>query len=1065
MAQDGRRQVVSDPLAQKAGGQTPDRSLSLGGLQRPSGGGNAASQDALNGLSAIGNIRTAVAQVTEARTDELIVKGKMDFMTGVTEQEMLRSGNKYTQQGYEALSSIDKASAWYQSELVAIDETTRDMPPAEYQKYLMEKRKSALSNLPEDPAVRKLYVAAFENYGPRLAEEQFKAHNDRNRSRTINETSNALYSSSGANEDASRVMPGGPLRVSPGVVSPTIQTSARDRDIGIRTMLGEAGGEGEVGMAAVAHVLKNRTIDGGYGGRTIGDVAMAPKQFSAWNEGPGGIPAIRNWSTESKAYQRAAKVYDAVMGGHNADMTNGSTHYFSPKGMQALKAGGSQSHLVPTWWAAESAKGQVTIGNHKFGGKARGLDGFISREPLAAGESPVPEHTTGQSQLRATLDNVNLRDEDKALAVTDAMVRSLEEGNDQLYNDIGGEAYLRSIGGTGAQINAVQAARARATKATQDKFSVDMLRDEEDFTTQIKAGKFKSVEEVGRFAEMLSDHHGQDEAYNKKLANSAVTEWNKYNDDHAPVNAQMEADLAGIKRLIDEEENFTPEEAATALGRLAEANGVDTKTTVGWLKSMYTADASKRTKLKAKAEKEQEKLAKEQLVKDRVETALKGDSGLASVGGTVTTVDNNGFERAMPAKEYGVKVLKDSVTKDAMAQIDRKEMDPQRAPAIIDRIVYEKLAKHGVIDKEHGDEIGAALRGDILNKDGTMSQDAVHAFDFWLQMANNPNVGPEYMAQMVTDPDARRLMKTAALMYSGRLDIEGALRKASLRISQGADVDQRIKLNEKHNAQIGKGADDAVAELMNDPWLSFDPFTEGERANVGAKRGAYREEIVRRANGYMAQNPQVDTQTHIEMAVEDFKNDSVVVNGSLITGSEAQGTRLDQVMGVQDFGKDAAERALDSYMAEFGEDLFPNLLTGPGNEERTQGWGSYLLNLGWDTTLPGAAINSLTGMEQVNTASRVPIYDIEYNSTDGTVAIQLWKSPERKELIGKPQFVNASEMGAYWLESQKKAPLGMETYRAVKETVVDTVNKHNPESSFPWSANGPKLGDLFDMFK
>lgn len=146
------------------------------------------------------------------------------------------------------------------------------------------------------------------------------------------------------------------------------------RDIAIRTILGEAMGEGTMGQAAVAHVLRNRAADPRWPS-TIGDVALQPKQFSAWNAGAGGNDLVREYGPESDPYQKAGMVYDAVMAGKIPDPTGGATHYYSPAGMQALVNDGSQSNILPNWLQQENARrasAPVTIGGHVFTGQAGG---------------------------------------------------------------------------------------------------------------------------------------------------------------------------------------------------------------------------------------------------------------------------------------------------------------------------------------------------------------------------------------------------------------------------------------------------------------------------------------------------------------------------------------------------------------------------------------------------------------------------------------------------------------------------------------------------------------------
>lgn len=132
-----------------------------------------------------------------------------------------------------------------------------------------------------------------------------------------------------------------------------------DRDIAIRTMLGEAMGEGPEGMAAVLHVILNRTRDPKWGG-SIKDVALQPKQFSAWNEGEGGNGLVSKYGPGTPQYEQAARVYDAVMAGQMADPTGGATHYYAPAGMDGGKA--------PSWFPSVSGNGTRRIGGHVFAG-------------------------------------------------------------------------------------------------------------------------------------------------------------------------------------------------------------------------------------------------------------------------------------------------------------------------------------------------------------------------------------------------------------------------------------------------------------------------------------------------------------------------------------------------------------------------------------------------------------------------------------------------------------------------------------------------------------------------
>lgn len=168
----------------------------------------------------------------------------------------------------------------------------------------------------------------------------------------------------------------------------------QSRDVIVRTLLGEAMGEGPEGMRAVAHVIANRASDPRWPDSPA-DVALQPMQFSAWNSGAGGNDLVRKYGPDTPEYQLAAALTDDVFAGFSPDLTEGATHYYSPAGMDALVEQGAQSNRVPTWFEEERQKrgGDVTIGGHIFTGKAEGTSMSGLREVtdpdiLAAFDAP-----------------------------------------------------------------------------------------------------------------------------------------------------------------------------------------------------------------------------------------------------------------------------------------------------------------------------------------------------------------------------------------------------------------------------------------------------------------------------------------------------------------------------------------------------------------------------------------------------------------------------------------------------------------------------------------------------
>lgn len=129
----------------------------------------------------------------------------------------------------------------------------------------------------------------------------------------------------------------------------------RSRDLAIRTIYGEAGQEPDEGMAAVAHVIRNRTQAGRYGGSSVPDVVLARNQFEPWNGGPARarMEALR---PDSPEYQRIGGIVDRVFGGQLPDPTGGMTHFYSPSAQAAL------GRQPPRWAQGEN----IPIGRHTF---------------------------------------------------------------------------------------------------------------------------------------------------------------------------------------------------------------------------------------------------------------------------------------------------------------------------------------------------------------------------------------------------------------------------------------------------------------------------------------------------------------------------------------------------------------------------------------------------------------------------------------------------------------------------------------------------------------------------
>lgn len=132
--------------------------------------------------------------------------------------------------------------------------------------------------------------------------------------------------------------------------SPYGSISPIDRDLMIRTVIGEAGGDPSA--AGVAHVILNRAAQSG---KSPAQIVTAPGQFEPWQRNP---QQLMSYSPQSPAYQGAAAVVDGALSGAIPDPTNGATKFFAPKAQAQL------GRAPPKW---DDGTGQQ-IGAHKFFG-------------------------------------------------------------------------------------------------------------------------------------------------------------------------------------------------------------------------------------------------------------------------------------------------------------------------------------------------------------------------------------------------------------------------------------------------------------------------------------------------------------------------------------------------------------------------------------------------------------------------------------------------------------------------------------------------------------------------
>lgn len=121
--------------------------------------------------------------------------------------------------------------------------------------------------------------------------------------------------------------------------------SDADRNDLVNTIIAEAAGEGDQGMAAVASVIRNRSVERGL---SPGDVVRQRRQFSGYEApGPDAVKAQRDPAMRS----RAEAALDGVFDGSIKDTTGGADHYHADS-------------IMPDW--AGTMPQTAKIGRHVF---------------------------------------------------------------------------------------------------------------------------------------------------------------------------------------------------------------------------------------------------------------------------------------------------------------------------------------------------------------------------------------------------------------------------------------------------------------------------------------------------------------------------------------------------------------------------------------------------------------------------------------------------------------------------------------------------------------------------
>lgn len=1194
MAEQGRRDVVGDPLSLNVGAQPAVRDLSTTGVRNPGQtGGNAAFNDMQNTLGMLGELSGAISEVVAKEAEDWQVKGQLAYMQGVTEEEINASGNKYSVQGWQSMSAADNANRWFADEVSAIENGYNQMDPNEYAALLNERRAARLSELPDDPVVRKVYAAAFSDLGPRLVEAQVRSHNDFNHNQLVSATTDMLSSGGYVNADATRVMPGGsPLAVSPGVVRETVPYTDKDLDALTWTILGEAAGEGPTGMAAVAHTVVNRSIKGG---KSIYDIAHEPAQYSTWNRmDKEGNDPVGSYPKNSRRFEQARDIALTVLSGHNPDPTGGAVHFINEATVGTM----------PSWWAQAVADsgGTVQIGNHTFAGKgytppndepggnltfknkgqenidptfagvlsstgkqlgidltinsgyrspshnakvggakgsshthgeaadidmtgmsdaekaqlvqtlrANGAMRFIaySNDPnmlhvdmsmaqggewfmfdkknenmgkapdwfkqIAATPRPTGSPLTGgskdkslvadtaadpgmvadergvvtsttpsgaQTQLQQALRLNPLPNDEKATILATSLITDLGAGSTQLWTDSGGLGMLRELGATPTQVKQVQAAYAQYEKQKLNDFDLETVTWQADTVDAVASGKIGRDEALAEIKSRVDSNALSDEAA-KSLASQVITAARSAGKTDEVYNMPDAARRAveNTYRAI-RNQDITAEQASARMRMISEQWDIPEKQTEQLIGDMWST----------------ERTAVNQAEADVIAAAAKRDKDLATIDeinyavshGTIGQLSGEA-PNGMSKKQFAVNQVKTMISQgndDAVAMLMEEGMDSESAKRTVDASnaaqIYSILRKNGVVDEDLQTAFTAASVGRVTDNKGNVNQSTLDAFDMFLQLSNNPQVGEAYLADYFKDQDGRVLMMTAKSLYAGDFSIKEALIRAEemiLNRSSKAPVDavSNTTVNKQIREVLNTDWDKVVANGLFDGYNI--PQSDQEYAKANQADLKYRVDNL--AQVINLQQGGVMPEVAAKMAAQDVLKNTIIVAGSYLYGNHKEGTRVDQVMGLQGYPVDEPDRALRDFIGTvMDEEVATFKATGKDPGGRAKIWdegGTDLFGRGLSMAGGGAA-NAFRSSE----IETLP-YRVDYDQYSGLMTVRFFKDQTRTDLAeAEPIVVRAQDVGELWLKKS-------------------TVTEANPLQQFLIDMNTPREEEPFSM--
>lgn len=343
--------------------------------------------------------------------------------------------------------------------------------------------------------------------------------------------------------------------------------------------------------------------------------------------------------------------------------------------------------------------------------------------------------------------------------------------------------------------------------------------------------------------------------------------------------------------------------------------------------------------------------------------------------------------------------------------LSQESLSPQEQSQQVRSGVADFVVRNNVVDRKWSAQIDAALSGNIIDKEGKVSPEALQAYEDYLLLAKTGTGG--YADKYV--PESKELVALAASYdESGALSTESSLRLA-------AEIIQRKRndpnwVPEEANPKAVKAAVNKWVESMDINWFQ------------GISGKAYRSkwnEVLDKEIQSAKSDPRLPaaledlTTMHImrgmhpkaalKLAQGELQNRAEFVMGNVVLSGKESTIRQD--MGIAHSSEPTAvNKAITEYLQEYGEDMF-----GAAYKDAQSQWigtpeGSKLLDkVGSALTGAPAAILNSSKLRGRN----VPNVYVTYNAAQKGFMVDLYTNTEKTRVLNQPVFIPANRLGTF----------------------------------------------------